>query len=352
MNNKEKSKNKNSIFRKTIFSNSVNVFLLSLPFLILIFSMFVGRYLISPGIVLKILISKIIYIEPTWGPTMESVIFDVRLPRAIAAMLVGAGLSVSGASFQGLFKNPLVSPQILGVSAGAGFGAAVALLLLENLVLVQIFAFAGGIFAVAFTYKISKIYKTTPLLMLVLSGMVTAALFSALTSLMKYAADPWNKLPAITFWLMGSFNSVSRKDMIFLGPIIIIGIILLFSIRWRINVLSLGEEEARSMGVNTEQLKFIIILSATIITAASVCISGIIGWVGLVIPHVGRILVGPDHKKLIPASLLLGASYLLLVDDVARSLVSTEIPIGILTAIFGAPFFAYLIRKSKSGWNY
>ncbi|HNR44219.1 MAG TPA: iron ABC transporter permease [Methanofastidiosum sp.] len=340
------------ISRKNLFSNSINIFLLLLPFVILLFSMFVGRYVISPIVVIKIFLSKIIYIEPTWLPTMESVIFEVRLPRAIAAMLVGAGLSVSGASFQGLFKNPLVSPQILGVSAGAGFGAAIALLLLNKLVLVQISAFVGGIIAVAFTYKISKIYKTTPLLMLVLSGMVTAALFSALTSLIKYVADPLNKLPAIVFWLMGSFNAVSRRDILFLGPFIVIGLTILILVRWRINVLSLGEEEARSMGVNTEQLKFIIISSATIITAACVCMSGIIGWVGLVIPHVGRILVGPDHKKLIPVSLVLGASYLLIVDDIARSVISTEIPIGILTAILGAPFFAYLIRKSKSGWNY
>ena len=340
------------LFRKKILSNSINIFLLLLPFVILIFSMFVGRYIISPIVVIKIFLSKIIYIEPTWHPTMESVIFDVRLPRALATMLVGAGLSVSGASFQGLFKNPLVSPQILGVSAGAGFGAAIALLLLNKLILVQICAFAGGIIAVAFTYKVSKIYKTTPLLMLVLSGMVTAALFSALTSLIKYVADPLNKLPAIVFWLMGSFNAVSKSDIIFLGPFIILRLTVLILIRWRINVLSLGEEEARSMGINTEQLKFIIISSATIITAACVCMSGIIGWVGLIIPHVGRILVGPDHKKLIPVSLILGASYLLIVDDIARSVISTEIPIGILTAILGAPFFAYLIRKSKSGWNY
>ncbi|HQF89338.1 MAG TPA: iron ABC transporter permease [Methanofastidiosum sp.] len=342
----------NKISRKKLRSNSVNLFLLVLPIVIFIFSMFIGRYVISPILVIKILLSKIIHIDPTWHPTMESVIWDVRLPRAIAAMLVGAGLSVSGASFQGLFKNPLVSPQILGVSAGAGFGAALALLLLEKLILVQISAFIGGVVAVAFTYKISKIYKTTPLLMLVLSGMVTAALFSALTSLIKYVADPLNKLPAVVFWLMGSFNAVSRGDLIFLGPFIIVGCAVLVLIRWRINVLSLGEEEARSMGINTEQLKFIIISSATIITAASVCMSGIIGWVGLVIPHVGRILVGPDHKKLIPVSLILGASYLLIVDDIARSAISTEIPIGILTAIIGAPFFAYLIRKSKSGWNY
>jgi len=352
MKNQNNQENKIKFYKKSIIENSVNVFLLLIPFIILLFSMFVGRYSISPDIIIKIFLSKIIYIEPTWDPTMESVIFDVRLPRAIAAMIVGAGLSVSGASFQGLFKNPLVSPQILGVSAGAGFGAAIALLLWEKVYIVQLCAFLGGIFAVTFTYKISKIYKTTPLLMLVLSGMVTAALFSALTSLIKYVADPWNKLPAIVFWLMGSFNAVSRRDLVFLGPLIIAGLIVLFLIRWRINVLSLGDEEARSMGVNTEQLKLIIILSATVITASCVCISGIIGWVGLIIPHVGRILVGPDHKKLIPASMLLGASYLLFVDDVARSVISTEIPIGILTAIIGAPFFAYLIRKSKSGWNY
>lgn len=343
--------NKNKFFRKNIHSYSITIFLLILPFTIFILSMFVGRYSVPPLVVLKIFLSQIIYIEPTWHPTMESVIFDVRLPRALAVMLVGAGLSVSGASFQGMFKNPLVSPQILGVSAGAGFGAAMAILLLEKIIFVQISAFVGGVLAVAFTYKISKIYKTTPLLMLVLSGMVTGALFSALTSLTKYVADPWNKLPSITFWLMGSFNAVSKNDILYLGPFIIAGIIILVLIRWRINVLSLGEEEARSMGVNTEKLKLVIILCATSITASSVCISGIVGWVGLIIPHIGRIFVGPDHIKLIPVSIVLGSSYLLIVDNIARTAVSTEVPIGILTAIIGAPFFAYLIRKSKAGWN-
>lgn len=305
----------------------------------------------SPSEVVHILASKVVPLEQTWPDTMETVIFDVRLPRALAAMLVGAGLSVSGASFQGLFKNPLVSPQILGVASGAGFGAALVMLLSDNLVYVQLAAFSFGLFAVICTYMISKIYKTRPVLTLVLAGIVVGAFFQALTSMIKYIADPWNKLPAITFWLMGSFNAISLRDLAIVGPIMLAGILALMLLRWRINVLSLGEEEARSMGVNTEQLRMFIILAATVVTASSVCVSGIIGWVGLIIPHVGRMLVGPDHTRLLPATFMLGASYLLIIDNLSRSMFSAEIPIGILTAILGAPFFAYILRNPKAGWS-
>ena len=322
-----------------------------LPLVTLIISLFIGRYPLSPAMVIKILLSKVLPIQATWEHTMETVIFDVRLPRAIAAMMVGAGLSVSGASFQGMFKNPLVSPQILGVASGAGFGAAMALLLFENLAYVQLAAFSFGLFSVMCTYGISRIYRSTPILMLVLAGMVVGSLFSSLTSLVKYVADPWNKLPAIVFWLLGSFNGISLDDLLIVGPIIVGGTIALLLVRWRINVLSLGEEEAKTMGVNTGQLRIIIIIGATVVTASSVCISGIIGWVGLIIPHISRMIVGPDHKAVLPASCAIGASYLLLVDNLSRSMLSTEIPIGILTSLIGAPFFAYLLKNAKSGWS-
>jgi len=327
------------------------VTLVMLPLIVLTVALFIGRYPIAPPLVAKIAVSPLIPLERTWEPAMETVLFRVRLPRALAAMLVGAGLSVAGASFQGMFKNPLVSPQILGVSAGAGFGAAMGLLLSESMGTVQALAFFGGMSAVALTYLISRIYRTTPILMLVLAGIVVGSLFSSLTSLIKYAADPWNKLPAIVFWLLGSFNGISLGDLLMVGPLILAGTAALLLVRWRINVLSLGEEEAQAMGVNTGQLRTIIIISATVVTAASVCISGIIGWVGLVIPHIARMVVGPDHRAVLPASCAIGASYLLVVDNISRSMLSTEIPIGILTSLLGAPVFAYLLRRSRTGWS-
>jgi iron complex transport system permease protein len=275
---------------------------------------------------------------------------DVRLPRLLAGLLIGAGLSISGASFQGLFRNPLVSPHILGVSAGAGFGAALAILFFGNIFMVQLLSFLFGLISVWMTYALSRTYRSTPVLMLVLAGIIVGALFSAATSLLKYVADPVNQMPSIVFWMLGSLNNVSNKDLAMVGPIILAGTGVLLSIRWRINLLTMGEEDARSLGVDTGKIRGIIILSATFISAAAVCISGIIGWVGLVIPHIGRILVGADNKHLLPVSALVGAIYLVSVDTIARTAIETEIPIGILTAIVGAPVFAYLLRKNRPGW--
>jgi len=278
------------------------------------------------------------------------VIIDVRLPRLLAGLLVGAGLSISGASFQGLFRNPLVSPHILGVAAGAGFGAALAILLFDEVILSQIFSFTFGMIAVILTYMLSRVYRSTPVLMMVLAGIIVGALFSALTSFIKYAADPTNKMPAIVFWLLGSLNNAGRKELVIIGPLITVCSTILLLLRWRINVIAMGEEDAKALGVNTKRIKTVIILCATVITASAVCISGIIGWIGLVIPHIGRLLVGPDHRYLLPASLFTGAAYLVIVDTIARSAMVTEIPIGILTAIIGAPVFAYLLRKNSPGW--
>ena len=327
------------------------VVLIILPLALLFVSLFLGRYPVSPMTVMQVVASRVMPIEPTWSCTVETVIFQVRLPRVLLAMFVGAGLSISGASFQGMFQNPLVSPGILGVSAGAGFGAALAILLSGNDAVIQISAFGFAILAVALTYRISRVYKTTPVLMLVLSGVVVGALFLALIGLIKYVADPYEKLPAITFWLMGSLSDASVKHLTTVVPPIVAGSIGLLLVRWRMNILSMGDEEARSLGINTELLKRFIIICATVVTAAAVCVSGMIGWVGLVIPHVARMIVGPDHKVLLPASLSLGAGYLLVIDNIARTATSAEIPLGILTAIIGAPFFAYLLRKTRGrGW--
>ena len=324
-----------------------------LPFLLFFVSLFLGRYMINPLDVLKILVDKIpgIHIDKTWTDTAETVVIKVRFPRAVMAALVGAGLSMSGASFQGMFQNPLVSPFVLGVSAGASFGAALGLLLSLPTITVQLMAFAFGILAVGITYAMAHLYKTTPILMLVLSGMVVSAFFQALVSLIKFAADDEDKLPAITFWLMGSIGKVGLNDLAPSAIPMILAMAVLFAIRWRLNVLSMGEREAESLGVNTERIKLVIIICTTLISSLTVSLCGIIGWVGQVIPHFCRMLVGPNHKALIPATIFVGASYIIVIDNLCRLVSATEIPIGILTAVVGAPVFAYLLRKTKGGWT-
>ncbi len=344
-----------------------------LPVVLLFVSLFVGRYMMDPVETFRILVigsanalldgastllstlsgHQVVLpaFEQTWGVSEQTVVFRIRLPRVIAAMLVGAGLSLAGASFQGLFRNPLVSPDILGVAAGAGFGAALGILVSGNPWVIQVSAFAFGIVAVAVTYGIGRVYHNSSTLILVLAGIIVGSLFSALLSLAKYVADPYDTLPAIVFWLMGSLSSVSNTDIIAVAPPILLGSLCLYLIRWRINLLSLGEEEAQALGLDTKRMTVVLIVASTIITASAVCISGIIGWVGLVVPHIGRMLVGPDFRNLVPVSAILGASFLLVVDDIARTLTATEIPLGILTALVGAPFFAYLLTQKKVGWT-
>lgn len=336
--------------KKRMSKDALVVVLILFTIAISVFSMMTGRMTIAPSVIVKILSSKLFTVEHSWEATIETVLWQVRLPRLMAGLLVGAGLSVAGSAFQGLFRNPLVSPHILGVSAGAGFGAALAILFFPSLLFIQIFSFLSGMMAVAMTYMLSRIYRTSPALMLVLSGIIVGALFSASTSFLKYVADPVNDMPSIVFWLLGSLNNVSNDDLLIVGPLMLAGILVLFLIRWRINILSMGEEEARALGVNTERIRTIVIISATVISACAVSITGIIGWIGLVIPHIGRLMVGPDNRHLIPVTALAGASYLVAVDTVARSISETEIPIGILTSIVGAPIFAYLLRKSRSAW--
>jgi len=326
------------------------ILLAAILIIICITALMLGQLRIPPMTILEILASRVFPIEPTWEPTLESVLFDVRLPRLLAGLLVGAGLSISGAAFQGLFRNPLVSPHILGVSAGAGLGAALAILFFSSILAIQVLSFTFGLAAVLMTVGLARVYRTTPVLMLVLSGIIVGALFSACTSLLKYIADPLNNMPSIVFWLLGSLNNASNKDLAIVGPVILSGIIILLLIRWRINLLAMGEENARALGVDTGRLTALIIICSTMISAASVSISGIIGWIGLVIPHIGRLLVGPDNKRLLPVVALVGASYLITVDTIARTAMESEIPIGILTALVGAPIFAYLLKKSRPGW--
>ncbi|KGK97730.1 ABC transporter permease [Methanococcoides methylutens] len=323
------------------------------------FSFFIGRYSIPPLTIMSSLVSHLVSlivslfvsVDPASSSNVDTVIFQVRLPRIIAAMLVGAGLSVSGASFQGLFRNPLVSPHILGVAAGAGFGACFGILISENIIMIQLMAFSFGLSAAFLSYGLSRFCRATVTLVLVLSGIIVGAVFTALTSLVKYVADPYDKLPEMVFWLMGSLSSVRFDDLVYVAPGMLVSMLILVLIGWRINILSLGEDEAKSLGIDTRKMTILVVICATLITTSAVSISGIIGWVGLVVPHIARMIVGPEHKKLLPMSIFLGASFLLVVDDLARSLMSIEIPLGVLTALIGAPFFAYLLQRKKVGWS-
>ena len=278
-----------------------------------------------------------------WPISDDKVVFAVRLPRVAAAALVGAALAVSGAAYQGMFRNPMVSPDILGASTGAGFGAAVAILLGAGYFGISAAAFCCGLLAVAAAWLVSRLSKADQAVSLILAGMMISSLFSAGTSFVKLVADTQQQLPAITYWLMGSLSSIKDKDVVFLAIPVALGMIPLFFLRWRMNLLTVGEEEAQSMGVNTRRLRGAVIVCATLLTSASVAVSGMIGWVGLVIPHFCRMLFGYDYRRLIPAGALFGAAFLLAVDDIARLVTTGELPLGILTAFVGAPLFLYLI---------
>lgn len=310
---------------------------------VLLGSLLVGRYALSPGQLVHMLWTRISGGAADWPISDDKVVFAVRLPRVAAAALVGAALAVSGAAYQGMFRNPMVSPDILGASTGAGFGAAVAILLGAGYFGISAAAFCCGLLAVAAAWLVSRLSKANQAVALILAGMMISSLFSAGTSFVKLVADTQQQLPAITYWLMGSLSSIKDKDVVFLAIPVALGMIPLFFLRWRMNLLTVGEEEAQSMGVNTRRLRGAVIVCATLLTSASVAVSGMIGWVGLVIPHFCRMLFGYDYRRLIPAGALFGAAFLLAVDDIARLVTTGELPLGILTAFVGAPLFVYLI---------
>ena len=312
-------------------------------------SLMLGRYPITPIEAVGMLANLALPIDPFWTSQQETLFFQVRLPRIVLALMVGCSLATAGAAYQGTFQNPLVSPDILGASQGAAFGAAVAILLGLGSLGISLFAFACSIAAVLLVLAVGTRAKGNHLLIVVLAGVMVSSLFQAGVSFTKLIADPTDQLAAITYWLMGSLTGAKWSDMAFALPPIAIGLAALFALRWRINVLTMGDDEASTMGVNARRVRLIVILAATLVTAASVSISGMIGWVGLVIPHFARMIVGCDYRKLLPASMLMGASFLLIVDDVARLVASSEIPIGILTAVVGAPFFLYLITRREQG---
>lgn len=304
-----------------------------------------GQYAVDPVTIVKSLLSKIVPMEITWPKQVETILFNIRLPRVMMGCVIGAGLSCAGCAFQGIFQNPMVSPDMLGASNGAGLGAAAAIFLGFSYSGISILALLGGLCAVIIVILISSRVRGNMSLGLILAGIMVGSLASAGISYLKLVADPTDVLPAITYWLMGSLASIRNQDVIFAAPLIIAGMIPILLLRWRISVLTMGDEEAASMGINAVRLRFLIVVCATLITAACVSVSGMIGWVGLVIPHIARMLVGSDFRRSLLASLLLGASFMLIVDDFARMLTTSEIPIGILTAFIGAPFFLYLILR-------
>lgn len=329
-------------FRK----NTTIIFILGILLIItVIISFRLGRYPIFTRELLGILLSKVLPIEQFWSNRIETVLINIRLPRIILACMVGCCLSAAGAAYQGVFQNPMAAPDILGASAGAAFGAALAVLLYGSSYLITVSAFSFSLLTVFLVYLISKKARGKSILGLILSGIMVSSLFSAGTSFIKLIADPNDQLPAITYWLMGSLSGAKLDDIKFAFLPMAIGIIPLLLLRWRLNVLTMGDDEARTMGVNSNKIRLIVIICATFVTAASVSVSGMIGWVGLVIPHLARRLTGNDYRYLMPASMLFGAIFLLLVDNVSRNLLTTEIPLGILTAFIGAPFFIYLITR-------
>lgn len=331
--------------KRKLSYRAIIIILLCVLVLAILGSVTLGRYPIGIKELLGILGSKIFDIEPFWTKTQESLLLMHRLPRIILACLVGCCLSVAGASYQGVFQNPMAAPDILGASSGAAFGAALAILLNLGHSMITIFAFAASLLTVALVIFTGNRAKGKRVLGLILAGIMIGSLISSGTSLIKLMADPDDQLPAITYWLMGSLNGATPKDVIYALIPMVIGLVPLFLLRWRVNILTLGDDEARTMGVNSKRLRVIVIVCATLITAASVSVSGVIGWVGLVIPHLTRRLVGNNYKHLMPASMLFGSIFLLLVDNVSRNLMATEIPIGILTSFIGAPFFIYLITR-------
>ena len=308
-------------------------------------SFVVGRYGVPLGQVVRILLSGVLPLEQTWTGNMAIAVLNVRLPRILLACLVGCGLSAAGTGYQTVFQNPMAAPDILGASSGACFGAALAILTGQSAVMVTVFAFLASLLSVALVYLVGNHTRGNRVVNLLLAGIMVGSLFSACTSYIKLVADPTNQLPQITYWLMGSLSGTRMGTVRFAAVCMAVGLVPLLLLRWRMNLLTLSPDEARAMGVHTDRLRLAVILSSTVLTAAAVSVSGMIGWVGLVIPHLSRRIVGSDCRRLMPMSCLFGAAFLLLVDNMARCLTATEIPIGILTAFVGAPFFIYLMVR-------
>jgi iron complex transport system permease protein len=312
----------------------------------------VGRYPVTLAELIEVLVSRLAGREAAVPPAVENVVLLVRGPRVIAAALVGAALAVAGTAFQGIFRNPLVSPDILGASSGAALGAVLGIYFSLGVIGIEALAFAGGLVAVAAVYVIGSLLRSRdPILVLVLTGVVIGALLGAGVGLVKYLADPYNQLPAMTFWLLGSLAATTVSDLLPLAGAVAVGTVVLIALRWRLNVMSLPEDEARALGLATGPFRIAIIAAGTRGSSASVATSGVVGWVGLVVPHLARALVGPDFPRLVPTAALLGGGYLLFIDTIARTAAPVEIPLGILTAVIGTPFFIWLLAGMQRTWS-
>lgn len=318
--------------------------------LLMLLAMLIGAYPVSLSDALAALARRLV--GSSQSSQIDTVLFEIRLPRIVAAVMAGAALAAAGAAYQGLFRNPLVSPDILGVSTGAGLGAVIGILLSLPVAGIQLLAFASALATVALVTGIGTAVRgREPTLVLVLAGVVVGSLAGAAISLVKVLADPYDQLPAITFWLLGSLASIRKGDVLSALPLVLLALVPLLLLRWRINVLSLGDEEARALGLEAGKLRMIVIAAASLMTASVVAISGVIGWVGLVMPHIARMIVGPSFERLLPAAMLMGGGYLLIVDTLARTIARVETPLGILTALIGAPFFLWLLMRGRAGWE-
>ena len=311
----------------------------------------IGRFPVSTGELVGAFGAKLFGLTHPLPENVETVIFKVRGPRVLAALIVGAALAAAGTAYQGMFRNPLVSPDLLGVATGAALGAVLGIFLSRDVWTIQAFAFAGGLAAVALVYWIgSSVPRHDPLLALVLTGIVIGTLLGSGIALLKYLADPYNQLPAITYWLLGSLASINPSDLGAVALLALAGLAPMLLLRWRMNLLALPDDEARALGVDTRRLRLVVIAAATLMTAAAVAVSGIIGWIGLIIPHAARLLIGPNFGRLLPLAMLLGAAFLLAVDTLCRTIASIEVPPGVLTAMLGTPFFLWLFAASRKGW--
>lgn len=325
----------------------LHLFLLSLPIFAFFFSMFVGTFPVQPLELLDLIASHLFGYSTSYPEVYNTVIFQVRLPRVLLGMMVGASLTISGATFQGIFRNPLVSPYILGLSSGAAFGASLSLAFLPG-VSIQFAAFFFSLLAVGLTYFMATTRRSTPVVSLVLAGVIVSAVFDSLLAIVQIAVNE-KALQSIVYWIMGSLGTASWSKIYSAFPFFAIGCAVMLLLRWRLNVLALGDEEARSVGLNPEVYKIVFIVAASLVASSAVAVAGVIGLVGLIVPHMLRMLFGPDHKTLIPLSLTFGASFLVLVDDFARAGMGFEVPVGVITTLVGAPFFAYLLRTVQSG---
>ena len=310
-------------------------------------SLTIGRYHIALLDSFKIILSKFFQIQQTWKDIDTAVIMDLRLPRTVAAVVIGAGLALSGATYQSIFKNPMCSPDLLGVSSGAGIGAAMAILWNAGSAIIQVGAFAGGLIAVVITVSIPRLMRNESTTVLILSGIVVSSLMSSIMSVIKFVADTDTQLAEITYWTMGSFASVSFESMAPVLPAIILPGVVILLMRYRLNVLSLGDNEAHTLGIHLRKTRGVFVFCSTLITASSVCIAGTIGWVGLVIPHISRMLVGSDNKRMLPIAMVFGGAFMLMIDILCRTITAAELKLSILTGIIGAPFFIFILVKQS-----